>query len=79
MSLSGKMWPVDGLDEKVEAVGRAGLKKAILPPLDDEQVQDPVTDIPDGVEVVHVSTVFEAINHMVIGEWANVQSVVQSS
>jgi ATP-dependent Lon protease len=65
LSLSGQMWPVVGLDEKLEGAARAGLKKAILPPPDPEE---PLPHVPAGVEVVNVQTIFEAINHMVIGE-----------
>jgi ATP-dependent Lon protease len=72
LSLTGKMWPVEGLEEKVQGAAAAGLKKAILPPL--QETQQPLTDAPAGVEVVHLSTVFEAINHMVIGELANAYS-----
>jgi ATP-dependent Lon protease len=77
LSLTGEMWPVDGRNEKLEGAARAGLKKALLPlSVDIHGVQDPFTRIPDGLEVVHVSTVFEAINHMVIGESATIQPVV---
>jgi ATP-dependent Lon protease len=73
LSLSGQMWPVAGLDEKLEGAARAGLKKAILPPPDPEE---PLPNVPAGVEVVKVQTIFEAINHMVIGEWAGTQWVM---
>lgn len=67
LSLTGRMWSVDGFDEKLEGVARAGLKKAILPPFVEEEG---LIVIPDGVEVARVSTVFEAINHMVLGAWS---------
>jgi hypothetical protein len=67
LSLTGELWSVEDLSARVQGAGEAGLKRAVLPPL--HRTQEPLPNPLDGVEVIHVSSLFEAISRMVIGGW----------
>lgn len=72
LSLTGTLWAVDGIDSKLQGAARAGMKKALLSPL--LPTQQAPDNPPAGLEVVHVPRLFDAINHMVMGEASSKQA-----
>ena len=64
MSLRGKVMPVGGIKEKLIGALRAGVKKVLLPQQNRKDVKDLPVEVKEGLEIVHVSHVWEALPHV---------------
>merc|ERR1712072_1664610 len=63
-SLRGKVMPVGGIKEKVIGALRAGVKKVILPQHNRKDAKDLPVEVSEGLEIVFVSHVWEALPHI---------------
>ena len=66
MSLSGKVLPVSGIREKLLAAQRSGVSSVILPMANSEDVQVLPGDVTEGLEVVMIKSVDEAIPRILL-------------
>lgn len=64
MSLRGKIMPVGGIKEKLIGALRAGVKKVLLPQQNRKDVKDLPIEAKEGLEIVHVSHIWEALPHI---------------
>jgi len=64
VSLRGKVMPVGGIKEKLIGALRAGVKKVLLPQQNRKEVKDLPQEVKDGLEIVHVSHIWEALPHV---------------
>ena len=64
VSLRGKVLPVGGVQEKLIGALRAGVKTVLLPVANRKDVQDLPAEVRDGVEIVHVAHIWEAIRRV---------------
>ncbi|TKA33579.1 Lon protease 2, peroxisomal [Salinomyces thailandicus] len=60
-SLRGKVMPVGGIKEKLIGALRAGVKKVLLPQHNRKDVKDLPREVLEGLEIVHVSHIWEAL------------------
>lgn len=60
ISLSGKVWPVGGLKEKLLAAKRAGVKEVILPMENKREIYAFPKEYTQGLEIHYVSSIKEA-------------------
>jgi ATP-dependent Lon protease len=63
ISLQGQVLPIGGLKLKVLAAHRAGLKKVIVPSLNDVDLDDIPDEIRDDIEFVLVDDITEVLEH----------------
>nr|OQO18160.1 Lon protease 2, peroxisomal [Rachicladosporium sp. CCFEE 5018] len=69
-SLRGKVMPVGGIKEKLIGALRAGVKKVLLPKQNAKDVKDLPDEVKEGVEIVLVGHIWEALPHVWPGmEW----------
>lgn len=68
VSLRGKVLPVGGIKEKLIGALRAGVKKVLLPQQNRKDVKDLPVEVKEGLEIVHVSHIWEALPHIWPGE-----------
>ncbi|KAK4618069.1 Lon protease 2, peroxisomal [Fulvia fulva] len=61
VALRGKVMPVGGIKEKLIGALRAGVKKVLLPQQNRKDVKDLPVEILEGLEIVHVSHIWEAL------------------
>lgn len=61
MSLRGKVMPVGGIKEKLIGALRAGVKKVLLPQQNRKDVKDLPVEVKDGLEIVLVAHIWEAL------------------
>jgi ATP-dependent Lon protease len=61
VALRGKVMPVGGIKEKLIGALRAGVKKVLLPVANRKDVKDLPQEVHDGLEIVHVSHIWEAL------------------
>ncbi|KAF2719051.1 ATP-dependent protease La [Polychaeton citri CBS 116435] len=78
-SLRGKVLPVGGIKEKVLGAMRAGVRKVILPESNRKDARELPDEVKEGMEIVFVSSVAEAIPVVFEGwetgdSWAAVES-----
>jgi len=66
ISLQGKVLPVGGIKEKVLAASRFGLKKVLLPRLNETSVLEIPEDVRKLVEIVLISDVAQAVQHALL-------------
>jgi len=72
ISLRGKVLPVGGIKEKLIGALRAGVKKVLLPANNKKDVKDLPEEVLSGLEIVHVSHIWEAIRHIwPDAQWSN--------
>ena len=72
ISLRGKVLPVGGIKEKLIGALRAGVKKVLLPANNKKDVKDLPQEVLSGLEIVHVSHIWEAIRHIwPDAQWSN--------
>ncbi|KAI5363211.1 putative ribosomal protein S5 domain 2-type [Septoria linicola] len=64
VALRGKVMPVGGIKEKLIGALRAGVKKVLLPQQNRKDVKDLPQEVLDGLEIVHVSHIGEALPHI---------------
>jgi ATP-dependent Lon protease len=63
-SLRGKVMPVGGIKEKLIGALRAGVKKVLLPNQNRKDVKDLPVEVTEGLEIVHVGHIWEALPHI---------------
>ncbi|KAK4618667.1 Lon protease 2, peroxisomal [Fulvia fulva] len=61
VALRGKVMPVGGIKEKLIGALRAGVKKVLLPQQNRKDVKDLPVEVLEGLEIVHVSHIWEAL------------------
>lgn len=64
ISLRGRVTAVGGIKEKLIGALRAGVKTVMLPAQNRKDVKDLPQEVRDGLEIIHVSHVWEAIRHV---------------
>ncbi|KAF4554780.1 Lon protease-like protein 1 [Elsinoe fawcettii] len=64
VSLRGKVMPVGGIKEKLIGALRAGVKKVLLPNQNRKDVKDLPIEVKEGLEIVHVGHIWEALRHV---------------
>ncbi|EPE06128.1 atp-dependent protease la [Ophiostoma piceae UAMH 11346] len=69
MTLRGRITAVGGIKEKLIGALRAGVKTVLLPAQNRKDVKDLPQEVKDGLEIIHVSHIWEAIQCI----WPNVQ------
>ncbi|KAI4130861.1 MAG: hypothetical protein LQ338_001538, partial [Usnochroma carphineum] len=61
VSLRGRVMPVGGIKEKLIGALRAGVKTVLLPNHNRKDVKDLPQEVKDGLEIVHVGHIWEAV------------------
>ena len=61
VSLRGRVMPVGGIKEKLIGALRAGVKTVLLPQGNRKDVKDLPQEVKDGLEIVHVGHIWEAL------------------
>ncbi|KAF3767406.1 ATP-dependent protease La [Cryphonectria parasitica EP155] len=61
ISLRGKVLPVGGIKEKLIGALRAGVRTVMLPSSNRKDVKDLPQEVKDGLQIVHVSHIWEAV------------------
>ena len=81
VSLRGKVTPVGGIKEKLIGALRAGVKTVLLPQGNKKDVRDLPEEVKQGLEIVHVGHIWEALRVVWPGEhwvgdrgWSGVES-----
>ncbi|EME78578.1 uncharacterized protein MYCFIDRAFT_216696 [Pseudocercospora fijiensis CIRAD86] len=64
VALRGKVMPVGGIKEKLIGALRAGVKKVLLPNQNRKDVKDLPQEVLEGLEIVHVGHIWEALPHI---------------
>ncbi len=64
MSLRGRISAVGGIKEKLIGALRAGVKTVILPAQNRKDVKDLPLEVKDGLEIIHVRHIWEAMRHV---------------
>ena len=64
VSLRGRVMPVGGIKAKLIGALRAGVKIVLLPNINRKDVKDLPQEVKDGLEIVHVGHIWEAIRHV---------------
>ena len=64
MSLRGLVLPVGGIREKLIGALRAGVKKVVLPEQNRKDVRDLPDEVLQGLEIVHVTNMWEAMEQI---------------
>ncbi|HEX6283780.1 MAG TPA: endopeptidase La, partial [Pyrinomonadaceae bacterium] len=62
ITLSGLVFPIGGVKEKVLAAHRAGIKRILLPSRNEADVEDIPEDVRNDLQIVFVSTINEVID-----------------
>ncbi len=74
ITLQGKVLAIGGLKEKLLAARRAGIKKVVIPEENRETLSDFPADILEGMEIMYVTEIHEAIKILLIPNNEVVQS-----
>jgi ATP-dependent Lon protease len=64
ISLRGRVMPVGGIKEKLIGALRAGVKTVLLPNHNRKDVKDLPQEVKDGLEIIHVGHIWEAMRHI---------------
>ena len=64
VSLRGRVMPVGGVKEKLIGGLRAGVKTVLLPSHNRKDVKDIPQEVKDGLEILHVGHIWEAMRHV---------------
>ncbi|KAL2175634.1 Lon protease C-terminal proteolytic domain-containing protein [Thermothelomyces heterothallicus CBS 202.75] len=64
ISLRGRITAVGGIKEKLIGALRAGVKTVLLPAQNRKDVKDLPQEVKDGLEIIYVSHIWEAIRHV---------------
>ncbi|KAK3323511.1 Lon protease C-terminal proteolytic domain-containing protein [Cercophora scortea] len=64
ISLRGRITAVGGIKEKLIGALRAGVKTVLLPAQNRKDVKDLPQEVRDGLEIIHVSHIWEALRHV---------------
>ncbi|KAM7202890.1 peroxisomal Lon protease 2 [Rhypophila sp. PSN 637] len=74
ISLRGRVTAVGGIKEKLIGALRAGVKTVLLPAQNRKDVKDLPQEVKDGLEIIHVSHIWEAIQQVwPDGQWRGEQ------
>jgi ATP-dependent Lon protease len=66
ISLQGKVLPVGGIKEKVIAASRFGLKRVLLPRLNETSVQEIPEEVRELVDITLISDIHQAVQHALL-------------
>jgi ATP-dependent Lon protease len=61
ITLSGLVFPIGGVKEKVLAAHRAGIRRILLPSRNEADVDDIPEDVKNDLQIIFVSTINEVI------------------
>ncbi|RKF76557.1 Lon protease-like protein 2, peroxisomal [Golovinomyces cichoracearum] len=64
ISLRGRVTGVGGIKEKLIGALRAGVKTVLLPAQNVKDIKDLPQEVKDGLEIIHVRNIWEAIRHV---------------
>jgi ATP-dependent Lon protease len=64
ITLRGRILPIGGLNEKLLAAKRANIKKVIIPKDNERDVEDIDQEVKEGIEIVPVKHIDEALEHV---------------
>lgn len=64
VSLRGRVMPVGGIKEKLIGAHRAGVTTVLLPAQNRKDIKDLPQEVKDGLEIIHVSHIWEAMRHV---------------
>lgn len=64
ISLRGRVMPVGGIKEKLIGAHRAGVRTVLLPAHNRKDIKDLPQEVKDGLEIIHVSHIWEAMRHI---------------
>ncbi|KAI9654125.1 MAG: Lon protease-like protein 2 [Trizodia sp. TS-e1964] len=64
LTLRGYVLPVGGIKEKLIGALRAGVKTVLLPLRNQKDVADLPDEVKEGLEIVHVRHIWEAMRHV---------------
>lgn len=64
ISLRGRVMPVGGIKEKLIGALRAGVRTVLLPNHNRKDVKDLPEEVKEGLEIVHVGHIWEAMRHV---------------
>lgn len=64
LSLTGRVLPVGGIQEKLLAAKRSGLKRVILPKFNEKDLKEIDSKIKKGLEIIKVSHMDECLKHL---------------
>ncbi len=64
VSLRGRVMPVGGIKEKLIGAHRAGVTTVLLPMQNRKDIKDLPQEVKDGLEIIHVSHIWEAMRHV---------------
>ncbi len=64
VSLRGRVMPVGGIKEKLIGAHRAGVRTVLLPAHNRKDIKDLPQEVKDGLEIIHVSHIWEAMRHV---------------
>ncbi|KAK5165382.1 uncharacterized protein LTR77_008911 [Saxophila tyrrhenica] len=79
VALRGKVMPVGGIKEKLIGAMRAGVKKVLLPQGNRKDVKDLPQEVKDGLEIVTVGHIWEALAQVwPDGQWDKMQGWASS-
>jgi ATP-dependent Lon protease len=78
VALRGKVMPVGGIKEKLIGALRAGVTKVLLPVGNRKDVKDLPMEVKEGLEIVHVEHIWEALPHVWPGEGRDALRGVES-
>jgi ATP-dependent Lon protease len=63
ITLRGKVLPVGGIKEKILAAKRAGIKRVVLPQLNQRDAEEIPSELLEGLELQYVGRIDEALQH----------------
>jgi ATP-dependent Lon protease len=66
ITLRGRVLPISGLNEKILAAHRGGIKKVIIPEENEKDLRDIPSGISKQIEIVLVTHVDEILSHALI-------------
>ncbi len=78
ITLRGNVLPIGGLNEKLLAAQRAGIKKVLIPKENEKDLVEIKDDVKKGLEIVPISTIMVAFPH-VFDSWKKTKRTVKSS
>ncbi|MPM59899.1 Lon protease 1 [bioreactor metagenome] len=63
INLRGEVLPIGGLKEKLLAAKKIGIKKVLIPKENKKDIEEVSTEITDGLQIIPVTNIFEAVKH----------------
>ena len=76
ITLTGEVLPVGGLEEKILAAKRSGIKKVIIPAANRPEIEEMKSEIKEGIDIVFVETLDEFVSKVFPeNAWASIGNV----